>query len=125
MQNRWFSNSGLLIHISLAASLELTGYFKQEPIVENLLAAGLEKDCPYVSATKTGEAQVLTAETVEAVEDSSFSEYASRINTYLQVSHSVSWGFCSAKASSLPELQAAAKALALFQSTANVAAIAF
>lgn len=59
----------------------------QGPIVENLLAAGLEKDCPFLSLDATDEqhVQVLTAETVEAVPESAFMEYAGKISVYLQV----------------------------------------
>ena len=59
----------------------------QGPIVENLLAAGLEKDCPFAhaDAARGLEAQVLTAETVNAVSDDDFMSYTGTINTYLQV----------------------------------------
>ena len=59
----------------------------QGPIVENLLAAGLEKDCPFAQAdaARGSEAQVLTAETVETVSDDDFMAYTGLINTYLQV----------------------------------------
>lgn len=64
----------------------------QGPIVENLLAAGLEKDCPFVSAdaAEGREAHVLTTETVDKVSDADFMEYTSSINTYLQVSPKLS-----------------------------------
>ncbi len=59
----------------------------QGPIVENLLAAGLEKDCPFASANaaRNAEPQVLTAETVDSVNDADFMAYTGAINTYLQV----------------------------------------
>lgn len=64
----------------------------QGPIIENLLAAGLEKDCPFVSAdaAEGREAHVLTAETVDEVSGAAFMEYTSSINTYLQVSPKLS-----------------------------------
>ncbi|KAK9811539.1 hypothetical protein WJX72_005618 [[Myrmecia] bisecta] len=55
------------------------------PIVENLIATGLQDDCPFQAAASGGEAVVLTAETVESVQEAAFTEYASRLYTYLQV----------------------------------------
>ena len=55
--------------------------------MENLLAAGLERDCPYTHADSCQgtEAQVLTAETVDTVSDDDFLAYTGNINSYLQV----------------------------------------
>ena len=54
-----------------------------------LLAAGLESDCPFKSAEESSgsDAEILTAESVEAVDEASFMSYTARINTYLQVHH--------------------------------------
>lgn len=55
--------------------------------MENLLAAGLDKDCPFFTAEAAAgvEAQALTAETAATLSDSEFAEYAARINKYLRV----------------------------------------
>jgi hypothetical protein len=55
----------------------------QAPIVENLIATGLQEDCPFDTADG---AEPLTAEAAENLDTEAFSEYAGRLNQYLQVS---------------------------------------
>ncbi|KAK9915657.1 hypothetical protein WJX75_002261 [Coccomyxa subellipsoidea] len=57
------------------------------PIVDNLMASGLQEDCPFRASSGGGDskAEYLTAESVEEVDTESFAEYAGRINQYLQV----------------------------------------
>lgn len=55
--------------------------------MENLLAAGLERDCPFAAADDSSgtPARVLDSESVEGIDDSEFLAYVGQINTYLQV----------------------------------------
>ena len=57
--------------------------------MENLLAAGLQEDCPppFAAASNgTGDGKELTAEeAAEGVSTEVFAEYAGRLNRYLQV----------------------------------------
>eukprot|EP00884_Botryococcus_braunii_P009534 jgi/Botrbrau1/18582/Bobra.0367s0024.1 len=54
------------------------------PIVEGLISAGLQEDCPFRAAEEAvQEAVVLTSETVSDVPQEEFVEYAGRLNTYL------------------------------------------
>ena len=65
------------------------------PIVENLRAAGLQKDCPFPSSgsaapsdddTANSEAEEdLTAEAASSIPVERFAEYAGQLNSYLQV----------------------------------------
>lgn len=57
----------------------------QGPIVESLLAAGMEKDCPFDQ--HGGDEPYLTSEKVDDVDEPTFTAYTARINTYLQVCH--------------------------------------
>lgn len=59
--------------------------------MELLLAAGLEKDCPFVPASEFNgvEAKVLTEDSVEGVDEASFMDYSGKIITYLQVCPSI------------------------------------
>ena len=57
----------------------------QEPIVENLASAGLEKDCPFQPSAE-GEARFLPSETAREVDDAAFAEFVGRVNAYLQAS---------------------------------------
>lgn len=58
----------------------------QAPIVDNLMASGLQEDCPFRASSGGGDskAEYLTAESVEEVDTEAFAEYAGRINQYLQ-----------------------------------------
>ena len=61
----------------------------QGPIMENLLAAGLQEDCPPPAAAGSngsGSAKSeLTAQAAEGISTDVFAEYAGRLNQYLQV----------------------------------------
>ena len=53
--------------------------------MENLLASGLQEDCPLDLGEEAGENLELSAEAAEAISTEAFSEYAGQLNTYLQV----------------------------------------
>ena len=57
----------------------------QGPIVENLLASGLQEDCPLELGGVAGEELELSAEAAEGISTEAFAEYAGRLYTYLQV----------------------------------------
>ena len=58
------------------------GLLVQEPIVDALQNTGLQEDCPFNSEEGS---EHLTPESAREVPDEQFTEYAGRLNAYLQV----------------------------------------
>lgn len=58
----------------------------QAPIVENLVSTGLQEDCPF---DPSDSAQPLSPQAAESIDTEAFSEYAGRLNQYLQVNHTL------------------------------------
>jgi magnesium chelatase subunit H len=66
------------------------------PILELLASSGLHEDCPFdEAAAAAGERRLLAAEDADAIDTPAFTQYASRVYQYLQVSRccdGAGWG---------------------------------
>ena len=86
----------------------------QGPIVESLLASGLQEDCPLELGEGGGEKLELSAEAAEGIGTEAFAEYAGGLNTYLQVlspAHQLLATLSSQGAFDMPSAQTRALAL--------------